>query len=452
MNLLRYRIGAQEKSAPKNVYARLSQAYAELEALTNSIPGGVARVILDIAAKLITIEYASDGFFALSGYTRQEYTEGINDGSLDIVYKEDMLKIFKCMKKQVPISEAAYCEYRLRRKDGTVAWIMVQGKMIHAEDEVYTVMCVFTDITTLKKTQQQLEIEEERYRIVADISDDYLFEYDIETDTMIFSEKYAEHFGVSLRDENFKKSLLGGGMILAEDHEMALDIYENLHKGQKYYTARYRAKGLDGEVRWYAICFTTIFRTGGAPIKSIGKITNIDAMKKENDKLREKAQRDSLTKLSNKMTTRKMIEQYIKEDGDALHAVIMIDIDNFKLINDTCGHMAGDYVLTEVSIKLKNLFRSTDVVGRIGGDEFLVMLRGIQSDSLIEEKAEAICNIFRSIQIGDKFVTGSVGISTYPADGKDFDTLVEKADTAVYAAKRSGKDCYSRYEEDQMTF
>jgi diguanylate cyclase (GGDEF)-like protein len=180
----------------------------------------------------------------------------------------------------------------------------------------------------------------------------------------------------------------------------------------------------------------------------VGKIVNIDDQMKETVKLKEKAQRDSLTKLSNARTTRKLIEQYIKDDYDACHAFIMVDIDNFKSINDCCGHLAGDKVLVQFAEELKKVFRSTDVLGRIGGDEFLVLLRGIQSDSLAEEKASAICGILNSIRLPGKDevkVSGSVGISTYPADGCDYETLLKKADEALYEAKRKGKNRYCKF-------
>lgn len=450
MSVLKCRIGTGKKKAPQSVYECLTQAYAELEALTNSVPGGVAKVVIHPANKSIAIEYASDGFFELSGYTRAEFTKKMNSGEVFPILPKDLPKLVRSIHKQICNTDSPHCEYRVLRKDGSLAWVMVQGRVISAKDGFYTIMCIFTDITALKVAQQKLEIEEERYRIVADISDDYLFEYDIATDTMIYSEKYASDFRVNRVQPDYMQSLRVRDVIPPSDWSAFEEIYDNLRQGQKIFSQTYRFKNPDGELRWYSICFTTMYDDKDEPMKSIGKITNIDAMKRENERLREKSQRDSLTKLTNKMTTRKLIEEHIRQDNDSLHAVIMIDIDDFKKINDTCGHMAGDYVLTEISTKLKSLFRTTDVVGRVGGDEFLVMLRGIQSDSLIEEKAAAICKIFRTIKIGESSITGSVGISTYPTDGQDFDTLVKKADLAVYDAKRSGKNRYSKYNESDM--
>ncbi len=432
----------------KNVYDRLIQAYAELEALTNSIPGGVAKVDIDTKNGEIIIRYASEGFFELAGYTRDEYIELVNRGE-QLIFFDDIIRVFKSIKKNLKEGKSAHIEYRVCKKDKSEAWIMVQGRVIEEKDSVYTVMCVFTDITEIKETQRRLEIEEERYRIVSDISDEYLFEYVNATDTMVYSEKYCRHFGLNEKIvPEYKKSVEKRGIIPKEDWPVFLDIYENLRKGNSRYINKYRVKEPDGETRWYSICFTTIFDADNVPLKSVGKIANIDDQMQETVKLKEKAQRDSLTKLSNARTTRKLIEQYIKEDYDACHAFIMIDIDNFKSINDHCGHLMGDRVLVQFAEELRKVFRSTDVLGRIGGDEFLVLLRGIQSDCLAEEKAAAICGILNSIRLpgkGDLKVSGSVGISTYPADGCDYETLLKKADEALYEAKRKGKNRYCKF-------
>ncbi|MBZ4671083.1 MAG: hypothetical protein JG769_1387 [Oscillospiraceae bacterium] len=449
MGKLIYRMEtAVDATGFKGIYDRLIEAYAELEALTNSIPGGVAKVDIDIKNGEIIIRYASDGFFELTGYSRNEYIELINRGE-QLIFFDDIVKLFKNIKKNLKEKKTAHMEYRIRKKDGSEAWIMVQGRAIEEKESRYTVMCIFTDITEMKETQRRLEIEEERYRIVSDISNEYLFEYINETDTMVYSEKYCRHFGLEEKIvPEYKKSVEKREIILKEDWPIFLDIYENMRKGNLRYSNKYRVKELDGEIKWYSICFTTIFDKNNVPLKSVGKIVNIDDQMKETVKLKEKAQRDSLTKLSNARTTRKMIEQYIKEDYDACHAFIMVDIDNFKSINDCCGHLAGDNVLVQFAEELRKVFRSTDVLGRIGGDEFLVFLRGIQSDFLAEEKASAICGILNSIRLPGKEsvkVSGSVGISTYPADGRDYETLLKKADEALYEAKRKGKNRYCKF-------
>ncbi|WP_317911405.1 GGDEF domain-containing protein, partial [Clostridioides difficile] len=125
-------------------------------------------------------------------------------------------------------------------------------------------------------------------------------------------------------------------------------------------------------------------------------------------------------------------------------------IDNFKSVNDNLGHVFGDKVLFEVSKHLKPIFRKDDIVGRIGGDEFIVFLKNIQSFENAKKKAEKICDIFRNSYTKNKKtykISGTVGISFVPEHGTVFEELYKKADIALYYAKSKGKDKYALYND-----
>lgn len=454
MDILRSRINMPAPQAPLEIYERQGLCPEEQSSVLEQVPGGIIRAVLDAEAPSCTVEYISEGFMALTGYARQETIEWIRQGQ-PVFLPDDLPLLWDSLIAQAASSGSITGECRMVRKDQSVLWVLLQGNVIARSGSAYTVVFLLTDVTAMKQVQCRLESERERYRVVAEISDDYLFEYDVAADTMTYSEKYASCFAILDSKELFNAYAASELKLQDEDSRIIRNIYDNLRKGQPYYSAKFRAKGADGNIRWYSICFTTVFDPEGKPLRSVGKITDIDEMKKETDKLMEKAQRDSLTKLTNKMTTKKLITQFLKEDSDSVHALLMIDIDNFKSINDTLGHLTGDMVLVEIASKFKSLFRSTDVVGRIGGDEFLIMLRGIQSDVRAEEKAEAICDICRGLEFEHRQVTGSVGIAMYPADGTDFDTLYHKADVALYEAKKWGKNTYFKYcdyGEQQMLF
>ncbi len=183
----------------------------------------------------------------------------------------------------------------------------------------------------------------------------------------------------------------------------------------------------------------------------MGKAYNINLQKKEMQRLTEKTQRDPLTNLYNKIATQTQIEDYITNGNTNMkHAMLMIDIDNFKSVNDNFGHLVGDEVITVISKRLQNLFRTTDIVGRIGGDEFVVFLRDVNKKELITEKAKEICGIFIDTIVEDCpecKISGSVGIALYPNDGKTYEELYRKADMALYKAKKCGKNGYELYSD-----
>ncbi len=161
-------------------------------------------------------------------------------------------------------------------------------------------------------------------------------------------------------------------------------------------------------------------------------------------------QLDSLTGLTNKMHTQHLITNYLRNNPDSNCALIVIDVDNFKSVNDTNGHLFGDAVLTNIASAIKSTFRNTDVIGRIGGDEFMVLMKDYRQISDIIDKANALKHAIRNTYVGDGdyIVSASIGISLFREHGEDFATLYEKADNAMYFNKNNGKDGYTIYSPD----
>ena len=138
----------------------------------------------------------------------------------------------------------------------------------------------------------------------------------------------------------------------------------------------------------------------------------------------------------------KQIQQIITDQPNAMHALFALDLDCFKVLNDTMGHQAGDAFLAAFAKALKGCFRDSDVVGRVGGDEFFVLMKNVPDDRIVAEKAETVMRISRLL-CETYLVEGlsvSIGISRFPGDGADITSLYAKADEALYRAKRSGKN------------
>ncbi len=160
--------------------------------------------------------------------------------------------------------------------------------------------------------------------------------------------------------------------------------------------------------------------------------------------LKIRSSQDSLTKLLNSASTRSAAEEYLS-GGDKICAVLVIDIDDFKQINDTYGHIVGDDVLVSAADTIKRLFRSNDIVGRVGGDEFLVLMKDIKESSIVNIRCEQLVRAFCAIDIqetGDAGIHCSVGAALCPAHGSDYKNLFSVADKAMYCAKNSGGNKY----------
>lgn len=181
-------------------------------------------------------------------------------------------------------------------------------------------------------------------------------------------------------------------------------------------------------------------------INIIGKIRS-NEKKKE---LEDKADTDLLTGLSNKLATERKIKEYMGKNPDTQSMMFLFDIDNFKKINDTMGHAFGDEVLRSLGKQIGAIFRASDIVGRVGGDEFMVFLKDISSDENIMKEAAKVETFFKGFQAGEyvKYkATASIGVAIFPQEGEDFETLYKAADQGLYKAKKRGKNQLAFYRD-----
>ena len=180
----------------------------------------------------------------------------------------------------------------------------------------------------------------------------------------------------------------------------------------------------------------------------VGKIRSHE----ENRDLADKADTDLLTGLNNKLATERKIKEYISVHPDEQALMFVLDIDNFKKINDTMGHAFGDEVIRTLGRQIRGEFRVSDVIGRIGGDEFMIFLKNIKDDALVEQEAGRVAKFFANFQAGEyvKYsATASIGAAVYPRDAKDFESLYKAADKALYKAKERGKNQLAFYGDDK---
>lgn len=181
-------------------------------------------------------------------------------------------------------------------------------------------------------------------------------------------------------------------------------------------------------------------------INIVGKIRS-NNKKKE---LEDKADTDLLTGLNNKLATERKIKDYMAQNPDKQCMMFMIDIDNFKKINDTMGHAFGDEVLRSLGIQIGAIFRASDIIGRVGGDEFMVFLKDVSTDEAILKEARKMEVFFKNFQAGEyvKYkATASIGVAVFPQEGNDFETLYKAADQGVYKAKKRGKNQLAFYRD-----
>mgnify|MGYP000287889830 CR=1 FL=1 len=191
-------------------------------------------------------------------------------------------------------------------------------------------------------------------------------------------------------------------------------------------------------------CMPTLFLTVIWGVVSVFwvRLQTYMSAKKRSDLLYQQANTDPLTGLFNRNALNEHIYAVLADSALKNAAVMIIDLDNFKSVNDNFGHLYGDGVLKEISREIRERVRETDTIGRIGGDEFVVFMENYGDESVLEKRADAFCRALRKYYEEDDVectISGSIGIACFPRDGKTYDELLGKADQALYYIKKSIK-------------
>lgn len=268
--------------------------------------------------------------------------------------------------------------------------------------------------------------------------------------------EYREKIGYTLNGYSDLLILLAKKFIYVDDIEMFIEscgrinILKVFESGEREFFVEYRQSVKVGEYIWVRAIINMLKDIETGDIRAFICIKNVDDEKVNQLELLRQAERDPLTGLYNRSTATRLIDEHIINCQSAAEsALFMIDVDNFKEINDNLGHIFGDAVLCELADKLTHIFRSDDIVGRIGGDEFIVFLKDKATVQTAQIKASEVCKSFNVTYKGEgetaHTISSSIGISFFPNDGKSFKELYSHADVALYSAKSDGKNGFSLY-------
>ncbi|MBR1444906.1 MAG: diguanylate cyclase [Firmicutes bacterium] len=292
-----------------------------------------------------------------------------------------------------------------------------------------------------------ISVEDAKYNTVSSFSDDIIFEYNINTNKINYLGKNKNSY-MELLENSSKEGLEKFIDIIHDnDKEAVLNAFDAVLSDKKSESIDYKVITNDNKYKWYKLSLKKYTKDD-----ILGKIKNIDLLKRDYGTLPIRAAYDPLTKLYNKETAVELIKWYLatKED-DKLSALLLIDIDDFKNINASKGHLLGDSILIELSKFFKKEFRSSDIVSRIGGDEFMIFVKGIGTVENARRKAKAVNSIFEKcmFETGQNVnISGSIGLVFYPLDGLKYEELYDKAASALKKAKTKGKNRYVIYGND----
>ena len=310
---------------------------------------------------------------------------------------------------------------------------------------------VITDITERHRMEKALRQSEEKYRTILESIQEGYFEIDITGKYTFFNDSMCRIHGYS------KEELMGMNHRQHTDKETKKKLFQVFNK---VYNTGEPAEGFDWQIirkdgtkRYIESSVSLQKDSSDKPIGFRGIVRDVTERKRAEERIQYMATHDALTGLPNRLMFGQLINHAIQAARRYKRqlAVFFIDLDRFKAINDSLGHEAGDQLLQEIAKRFKKSLRAVDVVGRLGGDEFIMLIEEMDELSQIENVAHKILStaIQPIVLLGEECrVTASIGISIYPRDGEDEQALMKNADMAMYVAKEEGKNNYQFYSKD----
>ena len=327
------------------------------------------------------------------------------------------------------------CTYKLS-KGGNATWC--QSTFIRVSDTC--TLCCNKDVTEGLATEDRRRAwQDERYRLLTEMTNKMSFDYDSDTDTVLL---YIDRTGDGVEAQVIphyleKLASARSGVVHPDDMDDVRRMFEDARAGAAEVSAKYRANYYGHGYAWYRANLFVAHDNAGA-WHLVGLIENIED---ERD-LRYRAENDAATGLSNHATTQDLVAAALAKPAVREHSVcVVLDIDDFKAVNDNSGHMEGDALLRKVGSVLRSSFRESDVIGRVGGDEFVLLLKEVDMDVVLRKLNQVRAQISATTVPGlGHAPTLSVGVYATCSDDRTYRDVFTRADEALYQAKRAGKN------------
>ncbi len=425
----------QRRLAPPLDQARI------LDTLVHNLEGMAYRCLPDAHWTML---FVSHGCQALTGYPPEALTQGGAITWEDITLPEDRAPVRALVARATTAGQRFEAQYRITRRNGEVCWVLERGVFVVDEGGRAVMEGYIQDITERVRTQQALEEAERRYRQIFEHASQGMFQSSREGHYLAANQALASMYGYADADELIANlSDIGHRLYVDESRRQ-----EFCHRMELYGTVSqfesevYRR---DGTRIWISESARVVRSADGGFGYYEGTVQDITQRRNHQAQLERQANHDQLTGLPRRHLLADRLHQAMRRADRSAEqlALVFIDLDNFKYINDTLGHAAGDQLLVEVARRLSRSVRSSDTVARQGGDEFVLLLNDLpgvpalisQLERLVEVIGRPLALQGRTLQVG-----ASLGVALYPQDGADADTLIKHADVAMYAAKHRGKN------------
>ncbi len=401
-----------------------------------------------------SVEYASPNWLQLTGCGFEKLADW-----REFIHTDDLATVERHSQaaRDMPL-EVQQFEMRVRAADGSYRWFLVRTAALAAAGTHKRRLTTLTDIDDLKRTKAAFGLSETRYRALTDAMPQMIWIVDRRGQLEYVNERWSTYTGLVLEP--------GGSQLLTSivhpDDLAVLQANHDALRGQRNHECELRIRRHDGAYRWYLLRTVPLGKTDDSSFRWIVTATDIEERKSAEAALAQSAAElthlalhDPLTGLPNRIKLMDHLAVTIAQaqsTGTEI-AVLYLDIDRFKAVNDMLGHTAGDQLLIEIAGRLKSALRSVDMASRFGGDEFVFVFTvgGTDDATQIAQRLQDAVRWPMELQGKRVIVSSSVGISMFPRDGPAAVDLIQKADAAMYAAKQAGRDAWRFYTAAQTS-
>ncbi len=370
----------------------------------------------------------------------------VNQRLSSYVFDEDQDTYYQYLLKLNDAWDRQSCELRVRKQPGGSFWVRLDGVCVDSPDQdCLRIRSVLIDTTEQKQRDEQIrtlsQVVEQCPVSVIITDSSGIIEY--------VNSTFEEITGYSSVEVKGQQSVFVKPTNTPDDPYSA--IWQAISSGMSW-QGEYRNQKKNGEMFWEHANISPVLNQTGKLCHFVAINEDITLRKQQEEQILHQANFDSLTGLSNRFLVLDRLSQLINEAARSKEqvAVLFLDLDDFKKINDTMGHETGDKLLIEAAMRLRSGVRGGDTIGRLGGDEFIVILSGLTDAADASPVAENLLSRFRetfNVDGRELVITTSIGIAAYPDDGRSSSELLRNADSAMYHSKEQGRNTYSFFTE-----
>ena len=424
-----------------------------LTTLMSNLDGMVYRCRND---EHLTMEFVSNGCYHLTGYRPEELLHNSHLSYKELEHPEDRARVREEITAALLENRRFFVEYRIQCRDGEIKWVWERGVGIHDEaGNVITLEGFVENVTERKLSTQALQQAERSFRSIFENATEGIFQTSPDGRYLNVNPALAAIYGFS-----------SGAELIASIGDIQHQIYTDPSRRAEFmrmmresgvvtnFVSEIRRK--DGDDIWISENARAVQDEAGNLLFYEGTVEDVTETKLNQEKLEHLANHDPVTGLPNRLLMNDRLRQMMlsAQRSKSIVAVALVDLDHFKLINDTFGHNRGDQLLQTMSHRMLACVREADTVVRLGGDEFVLLLSGAgRGEAMSQVVQRVLQTIARPSQIEGRelSVSCSVGVSIFPRDGRDVQTLLKNADTAMYKAKELGRNNFQFYSPEMNT-